>query len=141
MPGVARKLYRFLGYEITFVCVLSFLSVKFPHIELRQSLSRPRFAAFDLMHSPSSLIPSFLKKRLNIQLFVSRASIPAGIAARVSFQFHKGVYVVHEMSTLTSFGAVLSDLIFINRTSSITHDPVKAPSSSSVCVHSLIDLV
>ena len=154
MPGVARKLYRALGSEITFVCVLSFLSVNFPQIELRQSLARPRFAALDLMHCLSSLMPSFLKKSQYTD-FVSRASNPDGIAACLRFQFQKDGYVVHEMSTLTSFGAVLSDLIFVNlidfeypyhfstanSTSSITHVPVKARSSSSVCLHSIVELV
>jgi len=106
MPGVARKLYRFLGFEITFVCFLSFLSVNFPHMELRQSLASPLFVALDLMDSLSSLMPS-LKKRLDIQLFVRRASYSAVIAARLSFQFLKGVYVVDEMPTLASFGGCI----------------------------------
>jgi len=79
-----------------------------------------------------------LKKGLETQLFVPRASNPTGIAARRSFQFQIGVYVVDEMPTLASFGVVLSDLIFVdlidfeylvplfhaNRTSSINHVPV-----------------
>ena len=113
MPGVARKLYGSLSYEITFVCVLSFLSVNFPHMDLRRSLARPLFPALDWMVSLSSLMPSFLK-RLNIQPFVRRASNPAGIAGRLSFQFQKGVYVVDEMPNLASSGFVLSDLIFVD---------------------------
>jgi len=61
MPGVVRNLYRSLGSEITLVSVLSFFSVYFPHIEFRQSLARPRFAALDLMNSLSDLISSLFK--------------------------------------------------------------------------------
>jgi len=48
MPGVARNLHSSLGSELTLFCVLSFLSISF-HMELRQSLARPRCEALDLI--------------------------------------------------------------------------------------------
>jgi len=47
-------------------------------------------------------------------LFVPMASNPAGIAARLRFQFKKFVNLVNEKPASASFGVVLSDLIFVH---------------------------
>jgi len=49
-----------LGSVITLVTVRSFLSVNFPHMELRQSLTTPYFAALYLIDSFSGRIPSLV---------------------------------------------------------------------------------
>ena len=86
MPGVAKNLYSSLGSVITLLCVLSLISVSFPHVELRQSLARPLLSALDLMLSLSNL-PLIFPKRLDILLFVLGVSNPAGIATLLRFQF------------------------------------------------------
>ena len=46
------------------VCVLLSLSVNYPHIQLRQSFAKPRFAALYLIAPLSNLIPSLSQNDL-----------------------------------------------------------------------------
>jgi len=58
MPGVAKKPFNSLGSVIILVIVRSFRSVNFPHLEFKQSFISRRFAALNLIHSLSNLMPS-----------------------------------------------------------------------------------
>ena len=99
MSGVARKLYNSLGSKITLVCFLSFLSFNFPHIELRLSLARPRFAALHL--EAPYLIVSFHSAKMN----QNNAPRPRGFEPSRDnrlhrFQFQECVYIIQEYSPL-----------------------------------------
>lgn len=58
---LSQKTEEILGSEIILVCILSFFSVNFPHIELKHSLFRPRFDALGLIDSLSYLMPSLFQ--------------------------------------------------------------------------------
>ena len=74
-------MYSLWGSVIIFVRVLSFRSVKFPHMELRQGLARPCFDALDLIDSLSSHIPSLSH---NVSIILGRASNSFELAVRLS---------------------------------------------------------
>ena len=57
-PGVDRNPYRYFGFVIILVIVRSFRSVSFRHMEMRESLARPRLAALYLIASFSTRIHS-----------------------------------------------------------------------------------
>ena len=73
------------------------------------------------------------------------ASDPVGVAACFGFQFQKRVYILCEQATCTRFGVVSCHWIFVKlldledpipRTSSMTHESLRALSSSAVWRHS-----
>ena len=59
--GMARILYSSWVSLIILMRRLSFLAVNFPYIEMMQRFPRPCLAAFVLIDSPSSRIPSLLQ--------------------------------------------------------------------------------
>jgi len=148
MPGGDKKVYSSLGSVIILVIVRSFRSIKIPHIEFKQRMARPRFAALNLIH-PIQSYDFALPERFYITILVLGASNPAGITTSFSFQFEERINLFHEKTTFACFGVLLGHLILVclmgleypypfwttNLTSSTNQVRVRAPSPTSVCVH------
>jgi len=90
---------------------LLFLSVSFPHIELKQNFARPRLAAWIFIDSLDYALT--LPERFIISLFVGRCSNPGALAARACFQFQKDVYVGFKQVAFSGFRVVCGDFKFI----------------------------